>query len=128
MRGTLKAINRSLTIKLKVPQGGREAKFGDIERLRGKRIVGLESLKASQTPFNPDGQAVASEDTFKSSYLTLRSIDSAHEIDSLPLTSFNREDTDGTLTAINYKLIDWVNSEIDCSNTSAATGSATANE
>lgn len=103
-------------------------KFGDIERLRGKYIVGIEASRVAKTSVDINGSATCSDATFISSFLTLRTKDSDLQIEDLPLTSISRADNNGHLTAINYKLIDWVNSEVNCGDGTAAAASATAEE
>lgn len=124
----LRSISRCLQISLPVKSSGRNQKFGDIERLRDKFIVGVEASRVGTNTVDADGNTVSSDATFRASFLTLRTKGSDLEIEDLPLTSISRADNDGHLTAINYKRIDWVNSEINCGDSTAAAASATANE
>jgi len=128
MKVALESIDRCLQIDLKIKQSGRNMRFGDIERLRDKYIVGVEAVKASVNPFTRDGDPVSSDATFSSSYLTLRTKGSDLEIEDLPLTSISREDNEGTLTPINYKVIDWVNSEVNCGDAASVAASSAAGE
>ncbi len=109
---------------VEVPIGTGQLSIGDIATLRGKKIVYIETFHDSDVTITPLGRTPVTDAALKASFLTLAKAGTDRPIENRPLTSLIKADNSGVIQPLDYIVVDWVNSFLQCPDTAAVSANA----
>lgn len=86
----LKPIRRHLLVAVPVQNiGVNIAQFPDVQVLRDKEIVGIETYEVADVNLSPDGLALVNNTVFEKAFLTLQDLHGVKDIQQIPLVSLS---------------------------------------